>query len=150
MLKSRKFWAYEPCQSFEIKQEIFDNYKIKGKFQDDVQYFYDLIGIAPHPCFKLKQGKSDPSNPPVELTSIEIINSKIDINTLKIIFYLLPYSKIYNMKFISNDWDINNLEFLINSLLEKPNNIFYLSFEWNDKLSINGESISINSELANT
>jgi hypothetical protein len=150
MLKSRKFWAYEPCQSFEIKQEIFENYKIKGKFHDDVQYFYDLIGIAPHPCFKLKQGKSDPANPPIELSSLEVINSKIDINTLKIIFYMLPYSKIYNMKFISNDWDINNLEYLINSLLEKPNNIFYLSFEWNDKLSINGTAISIDSELANT
>ena len=150
MLKSRKFWAYEPCQSYDIKQEIFDNYKIKGKLHDDVQYFYDLIGIAPHPCFKLKQSKSDPLNPPVELSSLEVINSKIDINTLKIIFYLLPYSKIYNMKFISNDWDRNNLEYLINSLLEKPNNIYYFSFEWNDKLNINGASISINSELANT
>ena len=150
MLKSRKFWAYEPCQSFEIKQEIFDNYKIKGKFHDDVQYFYDLISIAPHPCFKIKQIKSDPNNPPVELSSLEIINSKIDINTLKIIFFLLPYSKIYNMKFISNDWDINNLEYFINSLLEKPNNIYYLSYEWNDKLNINGDSISIKSELADT
>ena len=150
MLKSRKFWAYEPCQSYEIKQEIFDNYKIKGKFHDDVQYFYDLIGIAPHPCFKIKASKSDPANPPVELSSLEVINSKIDINTLKIIFYLLPYTKIYNMKFISNDWDINNLEYLINSLLEKQNNIYYLSFEWNDKLNIDNIPISINSELANT
>ena len=150
MLKSRKFWAYEPCQSFDIKQEIFDNYKIKGKLHDDVQYFYDLIGIAPHPCFKLKQSKGDPSNPPVELSSLDVINSKIDINTLKIIFFLLPYTKIYNMKFISNDWDINNLEYLFNSILEKQNNIYYLSFEWNDKLNINGASISINSELANT
>jgi hypothetical protein len=150
MLKSRKFWAYEPCQAFEIKQEIFDNYKIKGKLHDDVQYFYDLIGIAPHPCFKLKQSKADPANPPVELSSLEVINSKIDINTLKIIFFLLPYTKIYNMKFISNDWDINNLEYLINSILEKTNNIYYLSFEWNDKLNINGTPVSINSELANT
>lgn len=151
MLKSRKFWAYEPCQNYEIKQEVFDNYKMKGKFHDDIQYFYDLIGTAPHPCFKLKQIKaSDPSNPPPELSSLEIINSKVDINTLKIIFYMLQYSKIYNMKLISNDWDINNLEYLINSLIEKTNNIYYLTFEWNDKLNINGELISIKSDLAKT
>ena len=54
------------------------------------------------------------------------------------------------MKFISNDWDINNFEYLINSLLDKPNNIYYLSYEWNDKLSINGENISINSEEGKT
>ena len=151
MLKSRKFWAYEPCQSYEIKQETFDNYKIKGKFHDDVQFFYDLIGVAPHPCFKLKQNKvSDPSSTPPELSSIEIINSKVDINTLKIIFYMLPHTKVYNMKLISNDWDINNLEYLINSLIDKPNNIYYLSYEWNDKLNINGTLVSIKSDLANT
>ena len=146
MLKSRKFWAYEPCQAFDLKDDLFENYKMKGKFNEDVQYFYDLIGTAPHPCFKLKQYKQDPQKEPVELQSLEVINSKIDINTLKIIFYMLPNTKIYNMKLVSNDWDINNFEYLINSLLEKPNNIYYLSYEWNDKLSINGENISINSE----
>ena len=150
MLKSRKFWAYDPCQSFELKDEVFDNYKMKGKFSEDIQYFYDTIGTAPHPCFKLKQFKLDPQKDPAELQSLEVINSKIDINTLKIIFYILPNTKIYNMKFISNDWDVNNLEYLINSLIEKPNNIYYLSYEWNDKLSINGMNISINSEEAKT
>ena len=146
MLKSRKFWAYEPCQSFELKQEIFDNYKMKGKFHDDVQYFYDVIGIAPHPCFKIKQIKSENGTPISELTSLEILNSKVDINTLKIIFFLLPHTKIYNLKLISNDWDIDNLEFFITSLLEKSNNIYNLSFEWNDKLNVNGTIISIKSK----
>ena len=147
MLKSRKFWAYDPCQAFDLKDEIFENYKMKGKFHDDVQYFYDVIGIAPHPCFKIKQNKSEPGVPPPEISCLEILNSKVDINTLKIIFFLLPHSKIYNIKLISNDWDIDNLEFFIKSLLEKNNNIFYLSFEWNDKLCINGTSISIKSEI---
>ena len=148
MLKSRKFWAYGPCQSFNLKQEIFDNYKVKNKFNEDVQYFYDIIGTAPHPCFKLKQNKLDNNQKEqVELQSLEVINSKIDINTLKIIFFMLPYTTIFNMKLISNDWDINNLEYLINSILDKPNNIYYLSYEWNDKLYINGDTVSINSEL---
>jgi hypothetical protein len=107
-----------------------------------------VIGIAPHPCFKLKQNKLEPQKEKdqSESQSLDIINSKIDINTLKIIFYMLPNTKIYSMKFISNYWDINNLEYLINSLLDKPNNVYYLSYEWNDKLCINGENISINSE----
>ena len=150
MLKSRKFWAYDPCQSFELKDEIFENYKMKGKYNEDIQYFYDIIGTAPHPCFKLKPKNAEPPKEPVELQSLEVINSKIDINTLKIIFYILPTTKIYNMKFISNYWDINNFEYFINALLEKPNNIYYLSYEWNDKLSINGENISINSEEGKT
>jgi len=148
MLKSKKFWAYEPCQAYELKQEFFDNYKPKNKLNEDVQYFYDLIGIAPHPCFKIKHGKQDTMNPANELSSLDIINAKVDINTLKIIFFILPNSKIYTMKLISNNWDINNLEFFINSLIEKPNNIYYLSFEWNDKLVIDNRVISINSEVA--
>ena len=61
---------------------------------------------------------------------------------------MLPNTKIYSMKFISNYWDINNFEYLVNSLLDKPNNIYYLSYEWNDKLSIDGENISIDSDEA--
>ena len=97
MLKSRKFWAYEPSQSFEIKQEIFDNYKIKGRFFDDVLFFYDQMGIAPHP------GLRAPSNREAfDVNSVNLINNKVDINTIKILLHLLPYTKIISLKLCSN------------------------------------------------
>ena len=142
MLKSRKFWAYEPSQSFEIKQEIFDNYKIKGRFFDDVLFFYDQMGIAPHP------GLRAPSNREAfDVNSVNLINNKVDINTIKILLHLLPYTKIISLKLCSNDFDISNLEYLINSLVTKQNNIYYFSYEWNDKLSTPDGSVSRASEL---
>ena len=126
MLKSKKFWSYDLCQTSQLRQELFDNYKIKGKFYEDVLYFYKEI---------------------TEVTSISFINSKVDLNTLKILIHLLPYSKIVSLKFCTNNFDINNLEYLIDSILTKQNNVFFFSYEWNDKLSIEDKVLSITSQL---
>ena len=140
MLKSRKFWAYEPCQAAEIKQEFIDNYKIKGRFYDDVLVFYDQIGIAPHPSLRMPINSGS-----TEVNSVSFINNQVDINTLRILIHLLPYTKIVSLKFCSNDFEINNLEFLISSIITKQNNIYYFSYEWNDKFRIeNNEYISRN------
>ena len=142
MLKSKKFWSYDLCQTSQLRQELFDNYKIKGKFYEDVLYFYKEIGIAPHPSLR------QPTNKEItEVTSISFINSKVDLNTLKILIHLLPYSKIVSLKFCTNNFDINNLEYLIDSILTKQNNVFFFSYEWNDKLSIEDKVLSITSQL---
>ena len=62
----------------------------------------------------------------------------MDINTIKIIFYLFPSSKITTLKFCNNNFNIKALESLINNLLTKPNNIYNFTYEWNDKISIDG------------
>ena len=138
MLKSKKFWSYEVSEHFNLTPEIISNYKLKGKFYDDALYFYDLIGTGIHPSFKSVMGKEFTAP-----TVLSFQNIFVDINTLKILFTLIPSSKITTLRFSSNNLSLSNLEFLINSLLNKPNNIYNFTFEWNDKLTIDGMQYSI-------
>ena len=143
MLKSRKFWCYNVCNDFNISEEIFNAYKQKGRFFEDASYFYEsLIGTGPHPSLKNKSGS-------VESPILSFNNILVDINTIKIIFYLFPTSKITTLKFCNNNFNIKTLECLINYLLTKPNNIYNFTYEWNDKISIDGNLFSYKDLLTN-
>ena len=142
MLKSRKFWCYAVCNDYNLSEEIFNNYKQKGRFFEDATYFYEsLIGTGPHPSLKNKSTSAADS--PI----LSFNNVLVDINTIKIIFYLFPESKITTLKFCNNNFNIKTLESLINQLLTKPNNIYNFTYEWNDKLSIENKLYSYNDIL---
>jgi hypothetical protein len=133
MLKSKKFWNYDACESIEIKQETLDMYKQKGRIYEDINYFYDQMGIGVHNSLKQPFGKDhyDPSG-------FSFVNIMVDINTLMILFTVLPNSRVVTLKFSCNNLDVNNLEYLINAVLHKPNNIYNFVFEWNSKLIVDG------------
>ena len=136
MLKSRRFWCYDVCNEYNISEEIFNTYKQKGRFFEDAAYFYEsLIGTGPHPSLKNKQ--NFPESPILSFNNI-----LVDINTIKIIFFLFPSSKITTLKFCNNNFNVKTLECLINYLLTKPNNIYNFTYEWNDKISIEGKLYS--------
>jgi len=136
MLKSRKFWCYDVCNEYNLSEEIFAAYKQKGKFYEDANYFYEsLIGTGPHPSIKNKPGLEEP-------TILTFNNVLVDLNTLKIIFYLFPSSKVTTLKFSNNNFTIKSLDYLINSLLTKQNGIYNFIYEWNDKIVINGQKYS--------
>ena len=99
-------------------------------------YFYEsLIGTGIHPALKAKQGTE-------ESPMLSFNNVLVDINTIKIIFYLFPSSKITTLKFSQNNFNLKTLECLVTYLLTKPNNIYNLTYEWNDKISIEGKLYS--------
>ena len=130
MLRNKKFWSFEICTQFNLTNEMFSSSKNKGKFFEDAQYFYDLIGTGPHPSFKKLYNIPSP-------TVINFSNVLIDINTLKIFFYLLPkYNTITTLKFSKNNFDIKTIEYIINSLLKEENTITNLTYEWNDEIEI--------------
>ncbi len=144
MLKSRKFWCYDVCNEFHLSDEIFSSYKQKGKFFEDANYFYEsLIGTGPHPSIKNKPGAVEP-------TVLTFNNVLVDINTLKIIFYLFPSSKVTTLKFSNNNFNVKSLDYLINSLLTKPNGIYNFTYEWNDKVVVNGRKYSYKDILEHT
>lgn len=69
-----------------------------------------------------------------------IFNSiRIDQNTIKFLFLILPKTTISSLKTSSNSLTLNNFNILIDSLIHKPNNIYSFRFEWNDFL-INEEN----------
>ena len=141
MLKSKKFWSYEICEKFNLTEDMFNNYKKKGKFYDDGMYFYEQIGTGAHPAIKATQGTVP--------TVISFQNVLVDLNTLKILFYLLSTSKVTTLRFSSNKFNLSNLDFMIDSLLNKPNGIYNLTYEWNDKFIIDGIEYSFN-DINNT
>ena len=69
-----------------------------------------------------------------------IFNSiRIDQNTIKFLFLILPRTPIVSLKASSNNLTLKNFNLLIDSLIHKPNNIYSFRFEWNDFL-INEEN----------
>ena len=141
MLKSKKFWSYETCEKFNLTDEMLNNYKKKGKFYEDGLYFYEQIGTGAHPAIKATQGTVP--------TIISFQNVLVDLNTLKILFMLLSSSKVTTLRFSSNKFNLPNLEFMIDSLLNKPNGVYNLTYEWNDKFIIDGIEYSFN-DINNT
>ena len=135
MLKSKKFWSYEICEKFELTEEMFQNYKRKGKFYEDGLYFYDQIGIGAHPAIKATQG-----NIPTVITFQNVL---VDTNTIKILFYLLPSSKVTSLRFSSNKFNLQNLEFIIENLFTTENLINTIIYEWNDTITIDNKEYSI-------
>lgn len=140
MNKNKKYWTYDSAQAIDIKQEALDALKLKGRIYDDVTALFEILGMTPHPGFTLQAGKEH-----AEPNMISIVNTLVDINTLKILFTILPNSKIVTLKFNSNYFEEGNWEFLINSLINpnKQNNVYNFSFEWNFQIKVDQAIISI-------
>ena len=69
-----------------------------------------------------------------------IFNSiRIDQNTIKFLFLILPKTPIVSLKTSYNNLTLKNFNLLIDCLIHKPNNIYSFRFEWNDYL-INEEN----------
>ena len=136
-MKSKKFWSYEICSQFNLTDEILTSGKQRGKFFEDALFFYEMMGTGPHPSIKRLQGNASP-------TSINFNNVLLDINTIKIVFNLLPNSKVTTLKFSNNNFNIKSLECLVNNLIEKENNINNLTYEWNSDVIIDDIKYSYN------
>lgn len=142
MLKNKKFWTYETCQAYDLRQEQLESVKVKGRFYEDVNALYDIMATTPHPSLKLLYGKDY-----IEPSVISFNNILVDINTLKILFNLLHNTKIVTLRFSTNNFEIETLEFLVNNLLNtngfKSSNIYSVIIDWNDKITKDKNLISI-------
>lgn len=122
-----KIWNYEVNHYYtEPKAGTLDNFKLKGKYNDDCTALFELVGTFPHPSMRLPVGKEH-----VEPTYLSFSHILIDINTVKIMLNLLANSKIISLKFNSNNFEISVLESLVNGLLTKNNSVYTIVFEWN-------------------
>lgn len=74
-----------------------------------------------------------------ELKEIIFNSIRIDQNTIKFLFLMLPKTPIVSLKTSYNNLTLKNFNLLIDSLIHKPNNIYSFRFEWNDYL-INEEN----------
>ena len=128
-MKSKKFWSYEVCSQFNLTDEVLNTSKKRNKFYEDALYFYEIMGTGPHPSIKHLQGVQSP-------TSINFTNVLLDINTIKILFHLLPETKITYIKLSNNNFNLKCLEYLVKNLTEKENNINNISYEWNSDVII--------------
>jgi hypothetical protein len=145
-MKAKKFWSYDMSQIFDLKQETLDNFRTKGRIYEDINSLFDLMGMTAHPGLKPTKEYSEPS-----VFSFE--NIFVDLNTLKILFTILPSSKVTTLKFNRNIFTYKNLDFLIDNLLKGKNNIYSFVFEWNNRIryddflmDLNDSEINVNVE----
>lgn len=127
-----KFWNYETNHHVvESKPGILENFKLKGKYNEDCLALYDLVGSCPHPAFRLSVGKEH-----LEPSFLNFQHILVDINTIKIMILLLNNSKVISLKFCSNNLEYAVLETLVNGLLTKNNSVYTLVYEWNYKVKL--------------
>ena len=130
LLKSKKFWFYNVCDQFELTDEMMASAKQHGKFYDDALSIFDLIGTGVHPS--LKKFKNSSKHP----NTLFFNNVFVDINTIKIIFHLSSKYNINTLKFSCNNFNLKNLEYLINSIINKEHCVNNFTYEWNDQIII--------------
>ena len=150
-----EFWNYNHCNEIEVDPKALSGIKFKGKLYEELQNLYTtFLNSAVHPCLikiiqEIDEEEND-ENKNIEEEEEDDNNNKnikelifnairIDQNTIKFMFMILPKTTIVSLKISNNNLTLNNFNLLIDNLINKPNNIYCFKFEWNDFL-INEEN----------
>ena len=150
-----EFWNYNHCNEIEVEQKALSGIKFKGKLYEELQNLYTtFLNSAVHPCLikiiqeideeendenKNKEEEEEDDNNNKNIKELIFNAIRIDQNTIKFMFMILPKTTIVSLKISNNNLTLNNFNLLIDNLINKPNNIYYFKFEWNDFL-INEEN----------
>ena len=149
-----EFWNYNHCNEIEVDPKALSGIKFKGKLYEELQNLYTtFLNSAVHPCLikiiqeideeenddnKNKEEEEDDNNNK-NIKELIFNAIRIDQNTIKFMFMILPKTTIVSLKISNNNLTLNNFNLLIDNLINKPNNIYCFKFEWNDFL-INEEN----------
>ena len=157
-----EFWNYNYCNEIEVKEKDLSAIKIKGKLFEELQNLYDTyLKSAVHPSLikiikeideeendenknknTLNVNKEEEEEEETDKKNIKeiVFNAiRIDQNTIKFLFIILNKAPIVSLKLSNNNLTLNNFNLLVDSLINKMNNIYSFKFEWNDFL-INEEN----------
>ena len=150
-----EFWNYNHCNEIEVEQKALSGIKFKGKLYEELQNLYTtFLNSAVHPSLikiiqeideeendenKNKEEEEEDDNNNKNIKELIFNAIRIDQNTIKFMFMILPKTTIVSLKISNNNLTLNNFNLLIDNLINKPNNIYCFKFEWNDFL-INEEN----------
>jgi hypothetical protein len=150
-----EFWNYNHCNEIEVDPKALSGIKFKGKLYEELQNLYTtFLNSAVHPCLikiiqeideeendenKNKEEEEEDDNNNKNIKELIFNAIRIDQNTIKFMFMILPKTTIVSLKISNNNLTLNNFNLLIDNLINKPNNIYCFKFEWNDFL-INEEN----------
>ena len=154
-----EFWNYSYCNKIDVNEKVLSGMKLKGKLYEELQNLYTTyLKSAVHPSLiriikaidedeteekesNKNENKEEEEYEGEKKSIREIVFNaiRIDQNTIKFLFIILPKAPIVSLKASNNNLTLNNFNLLIDSLIYKPNNIYSFRFEWNDFL-INEEN----------
>ena len=150
-----EFWNYNHCNEIEVDPKALSGIKFKGKLYEELQNLYTtFLNSAVYPCLikiiqeideeendenKNKEEEEEDDNNNKNIKELIFNAIRIDQNTIKFMFMILPKTTIVSLKISNNNLTLNNFNLLIDNLINKPNNIYCFKFEWNDFL-INEEN----------
>ena len=150
-----EFWNYNHCNEIEVDPKALSGIKFKGKLYEELQNLYTtFLNSAVHPSLikiiqeideeendenKNKEEEEEDDNNNKNIKELIFNAIRIDQNTIKFMFMILPKTTIVSLKISNNNLTLNNFNLLIDNLINKPNNLYCFKFEWNDFL-INEEN----------
>jgi hypothetical protein len=135
-------WTFADSENKATDDINLAQYKLTGKFYDDINGVCKLMGIQVHPALrpvlwekqKLRQfneeaedGK-EPEEKPISI--IKFDKHRIDKNSLKALFHILPNSTVKTLKFCNNGISPSQFDSLLAHLASTPT-IQTVFFDWN-------------------
>jgi hypothetical protein len=135
-------WTFGDSEAKNTDDVNLGQYKLTGKFHDDAAAICKLMDIQIHPALRpvlwekqkviefKDEDEEDKESEEKPLSIIKFDKHRIDKNTIKALFHILPSSSVKTLKFCNNG--ISPLQFDV--LIERLNatsTIQTVFFDWN-------------------
>ena len=134
-------WTFQASDNKNTDDVNLAQHKPTGNFYNDAEAICKLMGIEVHPALRPvlweKEKKiefvEEEDNKEAEekpLTVIKFDKHRIDKNTLKCLFHLLPSSTVKTLKFSNNGITPSKFDSILNYLFQTPT-IQTVFYDWN-------------------
>ena len=103
-------WNYTECNNKDTEEANIAQYKLTGTFYADVEAVCKLMGIKVHPGMRpvlwekepplfVNEEEGEDQKEEKEIEVVKFDKHRIDKNSLKALFYVLPGSQVKTLKF---------------------------------------------------
>lgn len=134
-------WTFAENNSKNTDDVNLGQYKPTGKFYEDTEAVSKLMGIHLHPGlrpvlwekekpmeFHDEEDGKEPEEKPV--TTVKFDKHRLDKNSMKVLFHVLPSSTVKTLKFMNNGITPSQFDSLVDYLNQTPV-IQTVFFDWN-------------------
>ena len=134
-------WTFQSNEAKNTDDVNLAQYKMTGKFYEDAEALFNLLGVQIHPALRpvlwevekkveFVEQEENKEPEPEPITVVKFDKHRIDKNTMKVLFHMLPTSQVKTLKFTNNGISPSQFDALISNLNQTPT-IQTVFFDWN-------------------
>jgi len=150
-------WNYNEANRKELDSKLLDAYKPTGNLWEDAKASFEAVSINIHPALRepsweiydpkeeqsvlehLEEGEGEEEEKPEEVEEperkpVEVLTfskHRLDKNTMKILFHILPTSQVHTLKFSNNGLTLPEFDLLSDYLAKDQSKVQTIYFDWN-------------------